>query len=107
MNGKPLTSESLYQLFRHAIYRASANLFGEGKVTNPHLLREMLVTYCYERGASESEMDGLALGMKHSRRTQREIYDRRSQLQKVEPALEMMEAFKPVDVFSQKSWAIQ
>ncbi len=95
LNGNPLTSESLYQLFRHAIYRASVNLFGEGKAPNPHLIRDMLVTYCYEIGASEAQMDGLALAMKHSRKTQRERYDRRSQQQKMQPALDLMETFTP------------
>lgn len=95
LNGKPLISASLASMFRHAIYRASAVLFGEGKATNPHLVRDMIVTYCYEIGASEAEMDALSLAMKHSRKTQRERYDRRSKQDKINPALDMMQRFKP------------
>jgi integrase len=98
LNGKPLTEGSLYHLFRHAIYRASVVLFGEGKATNPHLVRDMLVTYCYQIGASEIELDGLALGMKHSRKTQREQYDRRTNEDKIEPALELMQRLQPVEL---------
>ncbi len=98
LNGKPYTSESLYQLFRHAIYRASVVLFGEGKALNPHLVRDMAVTYFIREGASEQQMDALAIGMKHSRRTQREIYDRRTKQEKVAPAQQMMLSVKPVEL---------
>lgn len=100
LNGKPLTNESLYQLFRHAIYRASVVLFGEGKATNPHLVRDMLVTHLYEIEASEAVMDALAVGMKHSRRTQRKSYDRRNKQAQIDPALRVMQELKPVE-FSQ------
>jgi hypothetical protein len=98
LNGKPLTQSSLYQLFRHAIYRASVVLFGEGKATNPHLVRDMLVTHCYQIGASEIELEGLALGMKHSRKTQRENYDRRTNEDKIEPALNLMQRLQPIEL---------
>lgn len=98
LNGKPLTGGSLYQLFRHAIYRASVVLFGEGRATNPHLVRDMLVTHFYEIGASEAALEGLAIGMKHSRKTQRERYDRRTKQNKVKPALEVLEGLKAVEV---------
>ncbi|MEB3311423.1 MAG: hypothetical protein VKJ02_14445 [Snowella sp.] len=90
LNGKPLTSGSLRGLFRHAIYRASKVLFGEGKAPNPHLVRDMAVTHFVREGASEAQMEALAIAMKHSRRTQREIYDRRTQNEKVAPAQDMM-----------------
>jgi hypothetical protein len=98
LNGKPYTRESLYHLFRHAIYRASVVLFGEGKALNPHLVRDMAVTYFIRVGASEHQMDALAIGMKHSRRTQREIYDRRTKQEKVAPAQQMMLSVKPVEL---------
>lgn len=90
LNGKPLTCQSLRNLFRHAIYRASKVLFGEGKAPNPHLIRDMAVTHFVREGASEAEMEALAIAMKHSRRTQKEIYDRRTQYEKVAPAQDMM-----------------
>ncbi len=90
LNGKPLTAVSLYQLFRHAIYRASSNLFGEGKATNPQLVRTILITHCFRMGASDAEMEALAVGMKHSRRMQRQVYDRRTQQEKIQPALDLM-----------------
>ena len=90
LNGNPYTSTSLRSLFRHAIYRASCVLFGEGKAVNPHLVRDMAVTYFVREGASEAQMDALAIGMKHSRQTQKEIYDRRTQHEKVAPAQDMM-----------------
>jgi len=95
LRGSPLNSSSLNSLFRHAIYRASTVLFGEGKATNPHLVRDMIVTHCYKAGASEAEMEALALAMKHSRKTQREKYDRRNKQDKIRPALEMMQRFEP------------
>lgn len=90
LNGKPLTAVSLYQLFRHAIYRASSNLFGEGKATNPQLVRTILITHCFRMGASDAEMEALAVGMKHSRRMQRQVYDRRTQQERIQPALDLM-----------------
>ncbi len=90
LNGKPLTAMSLYQLFRHAIYRASLILFGEGKATNPQLVRTILITHCFRMGASDAEMEALAIGMKHSRRMQRQVYDRRTQQEKIQPALDLM-----------------
>ncbi|WP_421654635.1 tyrosine-type recombinase/integrase [Leptothermofonsia sp. ETS-13] len=98
LNGNPLIRETLYTLFRHAIYRASVVLFGEGRVPNPHLVRDMLVTYMYEEEASDAVMDGLALAMKHSRKTQKTLYDRCTSSKKMEPALNAMAQLKPVEI---------
>ena len=98
MNGNPFTCTSLRSLFRHAIYRVSAVLFGEGKATNPHLVRDMLVTHLYEIEASEAVMEGLALGMKHSRETQKKSYDRRTHQEKVNPALDAILKIEPATI---------
>ena len=80
------------------MYRASAVLFGEGKATNPHLVRDMLVTHLYEIEASEAVMEGLALGMKHSRETQKKSYDRRTHQEKVNPALDAILQIEPATI---------
>ena len=47
-----------------------------GKKTNPHLVRDMIVTHLKTSGASEQELEALALFMGHSQAMQRSTYDR-------------------------------
>lgn len=83
-DGKPLTDKSLYTLFWKAAFRLT------GKRTNPHLVRDMIVTHLRGSGASERELEALAIYMGHSVEMQRDSYDRRTKEQKVEPAVELL-----------------
>ena len=83
--GNPLTQDSVYQIVSRSCYRHT------GKRTNPHLLRDMLVTHVREANASEKQLEALALYMGHSIQTQRSSYDRRTLTRKVAPAVELMQ----------------
>ena len=84
-NGEPLTSQALHRLFVSAAYRLT------GQKTNPHLVRDMVVTHVRARGdATEAELEALALYMGHSVAMQRATYDRRTVAQKVEPAVDLL-----------------
>ena len=83
--GKPLTRDSVYQIVARACYKFT------GKRTNPHLLRDMIVTHVRQSSdASEKELEALALFMGHSISMQRNSYDRRTLKQKVEPAIKLL-----------------
>jgi len=85
--GNPMTPNSLYQIVSRCCYKYKQ------KKTNPHLLRDMIVTHVRKNAdysASEKELEALALFMGHSIRMQRESYDRRTLGQKVEPAIQLM-----------------
>jgi len=84
--GNPLTQDSVYQIVSRSCYERT------GKRTNPHLLRDMIVTHIREsQQASEQELEALALFMGHSLSMQRTSYDRRTLSQKVAPAIRLME----------------
>lgn len=55
-NGEPLTDKSLYKLFWTTAYRLT------GKKTNPHLVRDSIVTYLRGGGATERELE---VGLPH------------------------------------------
>jgi len=61
-----------------------------GKRTNPHLLRDMVVTHVRGGDATERELEALALYMGHSVGTQRSSYDRRTVEERVKPAVELL-----------------
>lgn len=61
-----------------------------GKNTNPHLLRDMIVTHVRNTDATEKELEALALYMGHSIQMQRTSYDRRTLNEKVAPAVNML-----------------
>jgi hypothetical protein len=83
--GKPLTSDSVYHSVARTCYQYT------GKRTNPHLLRDMIVTHVRESSAaSEQQLEALALFMGHSVNIQRKSYDRRTLTKKVEPAVALM-----------------
>lgn len=83
--GKCLTADSVYQIVSAVCYHYT------GKRTNPHLLRDMIVTHVREStDTSEQQMEALALLMGHSVSIQRKSYDRRSLTKKIEPAFELM-----------------
>ena len=84
--GNPLTANSVYQIVSRCCYKYKQ------KKTNPHLLRDMIVTHVRQNGdASEKELEALALFMGHSISMQRESYDRRTLEQKVSPAVKLMQ----------------
>lgn len=65
--GNPLTANSVYQIVSRCCYRYKQ------KKTNPHLLRDMIVTHVRKNAdASEKELEALALFMGHSIQMQRE-----------------------------------
>jgi len=82
--GNQLTSDSMYSIVSRSCYKHS------GKKTNPHLLRDMVVTHVRKSNASEKELEALALYMGHSIAMQRNSYDRRTMVQKVAPAVELL-----------------
>jgi len=85
--GNPLTRDSVYQIVGRSCYQYT------GKRTNPHLLRDMIVTHVRESSdASEKELEALALFMGHSVHMQRTSYDRRTLDQKVAPAVQLLES---------------
>ena len=84
----------------------SVLMIRQNEETNPHLLRDMIVTHIRKNAdASEKELEALALFMGHSVSMQRESYDRRTLEQKIEPAIQMMQQMMMTDVrqFGKKS----
>jgi hypothetical protein len=82
--GNPLTQDSVYQIVARNCFTYS------GKKTNPHLLRDMIVTHVRDSDASEKQLEALALYMGHSIQMQRTSYDRRTLKKKVAPAVELL-----------------
>ncbi len=83
-DGKPMATANLTDLFRSAAYRLT------GQVLTPQLVRDMAVTYFKKQGATDAEMESLASAMHHSREMQSRVYDRRTNMEKVAPAQDMM-----------------
>jgi hypothetical protein len=85
--GRPMTGDSVYRRVCQSCYKHS------GKRTNPHLLRDMIVTHVRESAdASEQQLEALALYMGHSLHMQRTSYDRRTLTKKIAPAVELMQS---------------
>jgi hypothetical protein len=82
--GKAFTQDTVYSLVARSCFKHT------GKKTNPHLLRDMIVTHVRGSDASEKELEALALYMGHSIAMQRNSYDRRTTEQKVAPAVELL-----------------
>lgn len=82
--GNPFTQDTLYAIVARSCFKHT------GKKTNPHLLRDMIVTHVRDSDASEKELEALALYMGHSISMQRNSYDRRTVEQKVAPAVELL-----------------
>ncbi len=87
--GNEMTSQSLWSLFRGAAYRLT------GKACNPHLVRDMIVTYMKRTGASSEILESLAQLMAHSLEMQQSVYDRRTSQEKIEPALSALASLQP------------
>ena len=86
-NGSPWTVSELSRTFSRASLRLT------GKKTNPHLVRDMVVTHVRGEGlASDAELEALAMYMGHSVAMQKGTYDRRTTQQKVAPAVGLMSA---------------
>jgi len=84
--GEQLTSDSIYQIIERSCFKYT------NKRTNPHLLRDMVVTHVRDTEASEKELEALALYMGHSISMQRNSYDRRTISQKVQPAVNLLQS---------------
>lgn len=85
--GRPFTQDTVYNLVARSCYKYT------GKKTNPHLLRDMIVTHVRNSDdASERELEALALYMGHSITMQRTSYDRRTMGQKVAPAVQLLQS---------------
>ena len=84
-NGAPWTVSELSRTFSRTALRVT------GQKTNPHLIRDMIVTHVRSQGlASDAELEALARFMGHSSAMQKSTYDRRTQQEKVNPALSLM-----------------
>lgn len=84
--GKAMNQDSIYQVVSRVCYKHS------GKRTNPHLLRDMVVTHVRsETAATEKDLEALALYMGHSLSMQKKSYDRRTLDQKVAPAVSLVQ----------------
>jgi len=84
--GKGLTQDSIYSMVGRCCFLYT------GKKTNPHLLRDMIVTHARQSDASEKELEALALYMGHSITMQRTSYDRRTMKEKVAPAVDLLQS---------------
>ena len=85
--GKAMTSDSIYNIVSRCCFKQT------GKKTNPHLLRDMIVTHVRSSpNTSEQQLEALALYMGHSVEMQRNSYDRRTMEQKVAPAVELLQS---------------
>eukprot|EP00982_Pelagococcus_subviridis_P016371 31475-Pelagococcus_subviridis.AAC.4 len=86
-NGEPWDVSELSRAFSRAAVRLT------GKKTNPHLVRDMVITHVRGEGiASDAELEALSLYMGHSIAMQKGTYDRRTSAQKVAPAIGLMSA---------------
>eukprot|EP00656_Telonema_subtile_P013590 TRINITY_DN16903_c0_g1_i1.p1 TRINITY_DN16903_c0_g1~~TRINITY_DN16903_c0_g1_i1.p1 ORF type:complete len:190 (-),score=31.99 TRINITY_DN16903_c0_g1_i1:73-642(-) len=85
-SGSSATAASIYSAVTQATYRLT------GKRTNPHLLRDSIVTHARDSDATEKELESLALFMGHSVAVQKSSYDRRTKGQKVAPAVAMIQS---------------
>ena len=78
-------------LFRSLVGKACFD--HTGKKTNPHLLRDMIVTHVRDSpDVSERDLEALALFMGHSVSMQKSSYDRRTLDQKVAPAVSLLQS---------------
>ena len=90
--GNPLSANSMYQIVSRCCYKYKQ------KKTNPHLLRDMIVTHVRKNSdASEKELEALALYMGHSIAMQRDSYDRRTLEEKVTPAVNLMQSISSAE----------
>jgi len=84
-NGTAWTVSELSRTFSRTALRIT------GQKTNPHLIRDMIVTHVRQAGvASDSELEALAALMGHSPAMQKSTYDRRTAQDKVNPAIGLM-----------------
>ena len=85
-NGGPLTDNAVHRLLTSTSYRLT------GRRTNPHLIRDMIITHLRGTDASERELEALAIYMGHSVAMQKGTYDRRTKEEKVAPAVDLLDA---------------
>ena len=84
--GEPLTDAGLHRIVTTATFRHT------GKRTNPHLIRDMIITHLRGTDASERELEALAIYMGHSVAMQKGPYDRRTKEEQVAPAVDLLDA---------------
>lgn len=82
--GHPLCKRDIWCWLTQAMRRVS------GKAVNPHLIRDMIVTHVRSQDVSYKQLESLALYMGHSLKQQQSTYDKRSQAQKVSPAVDLL-----------------
>ena len=85
-HGAPLTGPAVYRVVTSTTYRHT------GKRTNPHLIRDMIITHLRGTDASERELEALAIYMGHSLAMQKGTYDRRTKEEKVAPAIDLLDS---------------
>ena len=59
-------------------------------MTNPHLVRDMIITHVRSSKATEAQLEALAIYMGHSIEIQKLHYDRRTKAQRVAPAVDLL-----------------
>jgi hypothetical protein len=64
-----------------------------GSPVNPHLLRNILITFAYKRGMTDEEKRSLAKCQQHSEETQAKIYNEQEMLNSLQPALKLNQKF--------------
>ena len=87
--GQPPASGLVQSCVRTSVAKFS------GMVASPQLLRDLAVTHFRGTDASPAELEGLAVCMGHSVRTQGRVYDKRTQGQKAEPGLRLLASALP------------
>lgn len=63
-----------------------------GRKTNPHMLRDSIVTHVRGQDVTEKQLEALALYMGHSLAMQKSSYDRRTLGEKVAPAVSLIQS---------------
>jgi len=80
----PLKADGIHSIFSTAVFNET------GKCTNPHMVRDMLITHVRGTDASQRQLEALAIYMGHSLSMQSQSYDRRTTAQKVGPAIHLI-----------------
>jgi hypothetical protein len=57
------------------------------------MIRDIIVTHARNSNATEKELESLATLMGHSVQIQRSVYDKRTKVQKIAPAFDLIKKF--------------
>eukprot|EP00931_Biecheleriopsis_adriatica_P036752 TRINITY_DN21135_c0_g1_i1.p1 TRINITY_DN21135_c0_g1~~TRINITY_DN21135_c0_g1_i1.p1 ORF type:complete len:1146 (+),score=172.52 TRINITY_DN21135_c0_g1_i1:39-3476(+) len=85
-SGAPVDGSFIYKNVRLSVARFT------GKLANPHLLRDMVVTHVRNTDVSYRQLEGLAACMGHSMKQQATNYDKRSKATKLQPGIDLLQS---------------